>query len=421
MKALFLTLPLICVLSSTALAVTPQATVAPQTVNRIVATIGHEIITQVDVDLRYQMMLLTAPAPKDPEQINAFRKQILKMLIDERLQLAEAKKMQLVLSDDDLAKGVALIEQKSGLPKGKIYALLDEKKIPRHVFEDYVKANILWQKVVRLKLNTSVEPQAQEINDELARIDDETKTARRFVAEIVLPAKTPEQEKTSFKKMNEIVSQLHQGQPFDAIAQKHSIGETAAQGGLVGWVKIGSSTPEIEAELGKMKPGTISKPFKNGDTITLLLLQDEQKPNADGTFTVYALKRALFAPSVSLHPQEQAGQIHQAAQAITSCKQFESGFAHLNPGKIDVTELPAFEISPQLRELIAKTPVGKLTSPIIMPDHIAIVMVCGQKKIAPPKPSRDDVAHMLEMKNLNIASERMLRDLRRTNMIENRL
>lgn len=78
------------------------------------------------------------------------------------------------------------------------------------------------------------------------------------------------------------------------------------------------------------------------------------------------------------------------------------------------------DFTAQLRELLDRTPVGRLTPPELTQQGIELYAVCAKEKTVGAMPGRREVQEELMQKRFEAQAERYLQELRRSAMIEYR-
>ena len=76
-----------------------------------------------------------------------------------------------------------------------------------------------------------------------------------------------------------IVAQLNAGEDFRALAQRHSSGQNALQGGDLGWVDVNSVPPLLQPYVAKMARGDIAGPIAAGRGFHIVQLEDVRSAN----------------------------------------------------------------------------------------------------------------------------------------------
>lgn len=97
----------------------------------IAAIVGEEVISLYDVDNRLALVIVTAKLSNTPEVIARLRPQIIRALIDEKLELKEAQQNNISVSDQEVTQAIAAIEQERSMKPGAIFEILQSHRIPK--------------------------------------------------------------------------------------------------------------------------------------------------------------------------------------------------------------------------------------------------------------------------------------------------
>src|SRR5688572_9051585 len=80
---------------------------------RIAAVVNDEIISVFDLVSRIRMVLMSSNIPDSPDTRQKLAPQILRALIDEKLQLQEAKKKNVTATDSEINRALQQIEKQN--------------------------------------------------------------------------------------------------------------------------------------------------------------------------------------------------------------------------------------------------------------------------------------------------------------------
>jgi parvulin-like peptidyl-prolyl isomerase len=87
---------------------------------RIAAVVNDEVISVFDLISRLRMVLLSSNIPDSPEARQRVEAQVLRSLVDEKLQLQEAKKQNVVATDDEVNNALGQIEKQNNMQPGQL-------------------------------------------------------------------------------------------------------------------------------------------------------------------------------------------------------------------------------------------------------------------------------------------------------------
>src|SRR3546814_9861087 len=91
----------------------------PQDLQRIVALVNDEVISVRDLMERTRVIMVTGNLPDTPEVRRAVRDQAMRSMIDERLEMQEAKKRGISVPQADVDSAVARLEEQNHIPAGR--------------------------------------------------------------------------------------------------------------------------------------------------------------------------------------------------------------------------------------------------------------------------------------------------------------
>src|SRR5665213_2520470 len=100
---------------SAAARVEPTPAAPSQAPTSIVAVVNDEAISFFDLVSRMRIVMISSNLPDSQETRQRLTSQVLHQLIDERLELQEAKKKSVTASDAEIKAAVALIEKQNNM------------------------------------------------------------------------------------------------------------------------------------------------------------------------------------------------------------------------------------------------------------------------------------------------------------------
>src|ERR1700737_4858999 len=204
---------------------------------RIAAVVNDEVISVADVRSRLRMVMLSSNLTDSPETRQRIAAQVLRTIVDEKLQVQEAKRQNISATDEEINKALAQIEKQNNLKPGQLGEVLKARGIERSVLVDQLTASIVWAKLVRRLVSQTNMVSDDEIDYALKRAKETANEPQSRVAEIFLAVDNPQQEEEVRRLAERLTEQMKQGARFSAVAQQFSQSPTAAGGGDIGWVR----------------------------------------------------------------------------------------------------------------------------------------------------------------------------------------
>jgi peptidyl-prolyl cis-trans isomerase SurA len=405
--------------------------------NNIIALVNDQPISVYDLDQRVGLIMVTSNIPDTAEMRKKVREQALEQLETEQIQRQESQKNDITVSTPEVDKRVKDIIGDSNISEEQLKDILKQGHVSMATFRSQIANQILWQKAVQAMYAGRVNIAPETVNAEMARIRASAGKVHYAVAEIFVAVDNPEQDEKARKDIQGLHEQIKAGAPFQAIARQFSQSPSAAQGGNIGVIYDGQLAPELNTALGKMKTGELSEPIRaTGGYYLVMLLQrfepagtkiEDIKPEDRELPASLPLARLLLPlglkPSKAL--TDNAMNIaNQLAQRVPNCQGLATvskniqGAVFMNLGSAKLAEL-----SPQIREEMAKTEPGRIAKPFLSTAGVEIFARCDkpiEKLQAYKLPTREEIEQQLFEEQISAMARRYGRDLRRAATIETR-
>jgi peptidyl-prolyl cis-trans isomerase SurA len=401
----------------------------------VAAVVNDSVISDYDLRQRVALFLATSGMHPSAENMKGIRQQVLGQLETERLEVLEAQKKNISVSTTEVDKAIESILQDNHLTMEQVKKLLSGANVDMSSFRSQIAAQIAWTKTVQDEYGDRVTVSAPDVDRELKHLAAGANKPHFRVAEIFQAVDSPEQDATVLKNMQGLYQQIRAGAPFDAVARQFSQNPTAASGGDIGIVQDGQLVPELNAALERMRPGEVSEPIKASGGYYLLALRSRIEPA--GTKVPDPTQQPATDPNVlplarlllPIGPKPPKDLLENATKAAEVLRQNIQGCEHLTEiaAKMkgvmyfDLGRMQLSNLSPEIRESLAKTPPGETAQPFRSPAGIELIVRCD--KPAPKidvfvMPTRDQVESQLYESQMAVYARRYLRDLRRVANIE---
>jgi peptidyl-prolyl cis-trans isomerase SurA len=421
---------------------------------RAAAIVNDTIISTYDLDQRIKLVTVTSGA-QGADAIKRLRPQVLRQLVDETLQLQEAIKFNVKITQDDLDKNFKRIASQNNIGVDAIYKMLDENGIARSTLQNQIKADLAWQKLVQQRLSPRVTVSDEEVDAVFEQTRAMAKQTQYAVSEIFLAVDTPEAEEATRQNIQSILGQLRGGANFSAIARQFSQAPSASNGGDLGLIGEGDMAPAVAAAVIKMQPGGVSDPIRGPGGYYVMGLREKRLPS--GSKVEAQPKAAPAAPQAaqkmktiieiaqivipmtqgaSKAKQEQIRQksieIYRSVNGCGTAPQVAKahGARFQRFGQMNTKEM-----APQFVKILSQTPNGRSTPPLVGAQGVEMYVICSGGMVQAagamqegPRPTvvaqtevtKEEVENRLYNQELSMLARRYLRDLRRDATIEMR-
>jgi peptidyl-prolyl cis-trans isomerase SurA len=364
-----------------------------------VVQVNDKVVTQYEVDQRARFMTLLR-APGDPYE------EAVEVLIDERLQLEEAARMDLVLTEEQLLAGQEEFAARANLSREEFIGALAGGGVEAQTFRDFVAAGLLWREVVRSRFAPQVRVSDVDIDRALSADAPRPDGIRVLYSEIILPANTEAAVAEAQRRAAEIATYTTP-EAFSQAARAFSVAPSRSRGGRVDWVEVANLPPVLAQALLALAPGQVSQPLPIPNAIALFQLrgiEDGEAPLPGNVSVDYALYRLPAAPA---GPAEAA----RLDRDTDTCNDLYSEARGLPPERLERITATMAEIPGDVALELARLDAGE-TALMNRGGALVMVMLCSRTVPLPEDVTRDDVRARLQNQRLQTFAEGYLAELR---------
>lgn len=387
---------------------------------RAAAVVNDEVISVLDLAMRTRLAILSSGLNDSPEVRGRLQQQVLRNLIDERLQLQEAKRLDISVSQGQLESALEQLARQNKMSRQQFADFMRQNDVLPKVLSDQIRGNLTWQAVVQRRLRPSVEITDDEIDEIIGRLESSEGRNQFRVSEILLAVDSALREEDVQNTAQRLIDQIRSGANFAALARQFSQSATASVGGDLGWIEEGQLDDDLDRVLTRMQPGQLAGPIRSFGGYYLLLLHNQRRISM-GDSTVN-LKQLLFALPTNPSPDQIAQMQARAAEIASSVVDCASVDAlaeqYGSPGSGDLGNIKLSQLPPNLRSTVAPLPIGQPSQPIRVAVGISVVIVCDRERDGV---DRERIRESLADQRVDLLSRRYLRDLRRAANVDIRL
>lgn len=412
--------------SALALTFASARTAAGQELTRIAATVNEDIISVYDLISRTRLAILASRLEDNNETRQRVARQLLRIMIEEKLQLQEAKRLGIQVSNKELEEAVERIEKANRWPPGQFKAFLQSAQVPPTAALEQIRANLAWQKVVRRRLQPQVDISDTEIDETLAKLRENIGKPENRVAEIFLPVDRPQLEGEVQRTAETIVQRIKAGTPFPVLAQQFSQSPSAAQGGDLGWLQPGQLDPALERAVAALQPRETSAPIRTLAGFHVLFLIERrtfQGGGREGDAEVQVDQLVLPLPA-SANAREVASQMNlaqQLAENANNCADLASLAREVKGGRASTLGTGQISaIDGEARQAVAGLKVNQPSAPLRTAEGVKILMICRSEG-GDGLPSRNQIMNSLVQQRLELMARKYIRELRQTATVDIRI
>jgi peptidyl-prolyl cis-trans isomerase SurA len=369
-------------------------------------------------------LILDANKNQLPEnEVDRFRSQILSNLIDETLQIQEAKAHEIEVTQSEVDEYFDRISQQNfKKTPAELQSYLSSIGSSSDSLKRQIKGELTWSRLLRRNVEPFVNVSDDEVNAIVSRINASKGTAEYHLGEIYLSA-TPENQEQVYANATKILDQLRKGGSFQSYARQFSEASTAVVGGDLGWVNLGQLPKSLGDAAITLSPNEIVAIPSPGGISLLVMIDKRQVATSDPRDAILSLKQiAVTFPKGMTAPQAQPliKKFNEETQAVRGCGAADTmaqqlGAEVVNRDGISIRDLPA-----PLQQVMVDLQIGQSTPPYgSLEEGVRVFVVCGRD--APPSataPSFEKIMADIEEERVNKRARIYLRDIRRDAVID---
>ncbi|MGL4314160.1 MAG: peptidylprolyl isomerase [Sphingomonas sp.] len=396
-------------------------------VRKPTAIVNDTVITGTDIDQRLALALaINNNAKPTAEELQQLRLRILSVLIDETLQVQEAKSHEIKVEPAEIDRRLDLISRNFQKTPQELRVYLRQVGSSEKSLRRQVEAQLYWDRYLHKRIDPFVNISDEEVKAIIDRIKAAQGSTEYHVKEIYLLA-TPANAQQIFAEARALMEQIQQGKrQFEEVAAARSDASTKSVGGDLGWVRP-SSLPEALAQAAaSMDINQIAGPIESPGGFSILYLADKRKVlTADPRDAVLSLRQlSLPFPAGTTQAQANAkvADFSKALQTIHGCGDVGKIAKSLGAEVVDNDSVRVRDLPAPLQEMMSKLQVGESSPPFGTPtDGVRSLVLCGRSDPQDGQlPGMEQMRNQMEQQALNLRAEHKLRDLRRDAIIEYR-
>ncbi|MHB8165736.1 MAG: peptidylprolyl isomerase [Sulfuricella sp.] len=402
-----------------------------QLLDRIVAVVNNEVITQFELNDRMQIVmqqLKKRGTPLPPREV--LEKQVLERMITDRIQLQFAKETGIRVDDLQLDKALQRVAQENNMTVEAFRAKLEKDGVSFAKFREEIRDEIilgrLREREVENRITVSDGEVESFLNSRAAQTggEDEFNLAQILVR--VPEQASPEQIQSKRALAEKALAELKK-EDFAQVAASYSDAPDALQGGVLGW-RPASRLPALFLEtVNGLKPGETSAVLRSPNGFHILKLLDKRSQGGALIVQQTHVRHILIKTSEIVSETDAKNRIIQLKERLDNGADFaklarlysEDGSASkggdlgwLSPGET----VPEFE-----RAMDALKP-GEISGPVKTPFGWHLIQVLARRSEDVSKERQTLMARKeIRARKADEAYESWLRQLRDQAFVEYRL
>lgn len=262
----------------------------PVLLDRIVAIVNKDVITQRDLDERVALVVAQLRRQNTPlPPADVLERQVLERMITDRVQVQFALETGVRIDDLQLDRTVAMIAEQNRLSLPDFRRALEREGVPFDRFREDIRREVMISRLKEREVDSKIQISESEIDNFLQEVATAPRGVEFNLAHILVSVPegaSPEQIEARLKRAQEAAARAKGGADFAQVAVGYSDAADALAGGGMGW-RAQDRLPELFASaLAKMQPGEVSEVLRSPAGFHVLKLVDRRGGAAASAFVV---------------------------------------------------------------------------------------------------------------------------------------
>ena len=409
-----------------------RAAGTPNTADYIIAVVNQELVTNGELQSRLARVRDDAARNKQPlPSSTELRKQVLEALIDERVQVTNAREVGPKIDEAELDRAVNNVAVQNQLTMAQLRSRLQQQGLAYGTFRNNVKDQLLVERVREREVNQRIRITDTDVDALL----DQRRAAAGSAAQLniaqvlvtVPDGASPELLAQRQARAEAALVRVKGGEDFAAVAREISEDGNKAQGGVIG-LRPADRLPDIFVETVKtLKPGEVAPALlRSGAGFHVLKLLARQEGAAFSVTQTHA-RHILLRVSPQLSAEAAGRRLTEFKRLIlagsksfeqTARENSEDGSASIG-GDLGWTSPGTFV--PEFEEAMNSLALNGISDPLVSRFGVHLIQVMERRDInLDVKQQREQARNVLREQKFDGAYLDWVRDLRGRAYIEMR-
>jgi peptidyl-prolyl cis-trans isomerase SurA len=254
-------------------------------VDRIVAVVNEDVITQHDVDLTLRPHMAKIKTQGQPAEVQGqslarMRREVIDALIDAKLTEQEVKRHNISVGEEEIDQHIAQLKKTHRIGDEEIRAMLVEQGISLDEYRRDIKGLLQRTKLVNREVRSRVVVTQDEIaayyEQNLAKYGGSRKYHLWNLFARMPPNATAAQREAVQAELKAALGGVRAGRSFEEIARLHAERSEGVQGTDLGLYRVEDLTPQLRDVVRTMKAGEVSPIVETEFGFLVLYVQELQ-------------------------------------------------------------------------------------------------------------------------------------------------
>ena len=377
--------------------------------DRVAAIVDNDVVMTSQLnqrldDLRRQLAERGTQLPPD----EVLREQVLDRLVVESIQLQMGERAGIRIDDAALNQTMQQLAQRNNVTPEEFRAALERDGISYNQAREQIRREMIINRVRQRRVAERIQVSDQEVrnflNSEMGRIEAATEYRLAMIVLQISETASASEVSEIAETANEIYQELREGADFTSLAVARSRGDTALEGGELGWRRSAQLPGPFASAVASLDVDGVTQPLRSPAGFHILKLLETR--GGDGQMVEeFNVRHILIKPSEIRTEGEAAQLIQRIYERIQNGESFAtlaSAFSEdpgsaLNGGSLNWV-MPDSMV-PEFREVMTSISPDTVSTPFQSEFGWHILEVQGTRNV-------DMTSEMREQQAINLIQNR---------------
>jgi len=255
--------------------------------NNIIAKVGNEIITLIELENKINTTLVLTNQEINQKNINNIKNLSLKKLIDIKVKQSETKNYNIKINELAIKKHMQRISKQFNLEPNSLEEFFESNRISYNQYKEEIEIEFLWQRLVAEIYSSKINITENQIEKEINEFSKNNEKITEFkLAELEVSYDNDSK--------NEIVNEI-KNIGFSKSVLKYSISNSSLDEGVIGWVNSKSISRKLINEIESLKIGDVSKEILGAETLVFYKMLDKRINEISNQTNLAQLRNNIIA------------------------------------------------------------------------------------------------------------------------------